>query len=340
MLFSIIVPVYKAEKTVCDCINSVIKQIYDKWELCLIIDGSPDNSYEICKTFAKRDKRIKIINKPNGGVSSARNTGLAIAEGDYVCFLDSDDFYDPKYLLNFFKVLSVYPYDLVASGFILKGKRDFDVKNYFFDNKSYSKFDIKKFMMTSKEKYMFGVPWNKCYKRSIILDNGIFFDESISSYEDELFVTNYLLHCNNVRTISDLTYYYIISSINSLSKQYLDFSIRKKTASLLYNAAKKLSQEIEYQNYCKEVYYNHYLLAIEELYSKHNYSRYNLFHRRLIINEVINDALQQSDFIYFKNALARRHLSPNFYKIEIVSQLKRLKLFILDLIFNKMRYRI
>ena len=88
---SIIVPVYKVEQYLPKCINSILAQTYQYWELLLIDDGSPDNSGKICDEFAQKDERIRIFHKKNGGVSSARNLGLDYAEGDYVMFVDSDD---------------------------------------------------------------------------------------------------------------------------------------------------------------------------------------------------------------------------------------------------------
>lgn len=88
---SIIIPIYKSEKYLSKCIDSIIAQEYSNWEILLIDDGSPDKSGEICDEYAKRDNRIKVFHKENGGVSSARNLGLDNIEGDYVTFVDSDD---------------------------------------------------------------------------------------------------------------------------------------------------------------------------------------------------------------------------------------------------------
>ena len=89
---SIIIPVYNAKKYLANTLDSVIKQTYKNLEIILVNDGSTDNSKDICESYAKIDKRIKVINKENGGVSSARNYGLALAKGEYISFVDSDDF--------------------------------------------------------------------------------------------------------------------------------------------------------------------------------------------------------------------------------------------------------
>ena len=97
--FSIITPVYKAERFIQNCIESVLSQTYQDFELILIDDGSPDKSGTICDEYANNDSRIKVIHKLNGGVSNARNQGLDIATGIYILFLDSDDYLSPEALM-------------------------------------------------------------------------------------------------------------------------------------------------------------------------------------------------------------------------------------------------
>lgn len=94
--FSIIIPIYRVEKFLCKCIDSVLFQTFTNFEIILVDDGSPDNCPEICDEYAAKDSRIKVIHKPNGGLSDARNAGLDVAKGEYVIFVDSDDWWDNK----------------------------------------------------------------------------------------------------------------------------------------------------------------------------------------------------------------------------------------------------
>lgn len=94
-LISIIIPVYKVEKYLPRCIDSILAQTYTNFELILVDDGSPDKCPQICDDYAKRDKRIRVIHKKNAGVSEARNTGIDNANGDFICFVDSDDYVEP-----------------------------------------------------------------------------------------------------------------------------------------------------------------------------------------------------------------------------------------------------
>ena len=117
--FSIIVPVYKAETFICKCIEGILAQTIVDFELILVNDGSPDRSGEICEEYAKKDIRIKVLHKENGGPSSARNVGLDNATGEYICFIDSDDTIDNTFLENFGECKA----DIVIQGlFVMRNK--------------------------------------------------------------------------------------------------------------------------------------------------------------------------------------------------------------------------
>lgn len=120
---TIIVPVYRVEKYIHRCIDSVFSQTYSNWELILVDDGSPDNCPTICDDYAKRDERIKVIHKENGGLSSARNVGLEHMSGDYVTFLDSDDFLHPDTFYDVLLLAENENADIVQFSF-LRGEDD------------------------------------------------------------------------------------------------------------------------------------------------------------------------------------------------------------------------
>lgn len=115
-LFSIIVPVYKAEKYISECVDSVLAQTFENFELILADDGSPDRCPEICDEYAKKDSRIKVIHKENGGASSARNSGIDAACGEYIIFLDSDDYWEGNYTLQRLAEKSKDGYDIIMFG--------------------------------------------------------------------------------------------------------------------------------------------------------------------------------------------------------------------------------
>ncbi len=115
--FSVIVPVYNVEPYIEECIESIIHQSYESWELILVDDGSPDNCPAICDRYAAADSRIKVIHKENGGLTSARKVGSACSAGDYICCVDSDDWIAPNYLEVMEKAIMQYHPDMVCGNF-------------------------------------------------------------------------------------------------------------------------------------------------------------------------------------------------------------------------------
>ena len=153
-MISIIIPVYNAENSIHRCIRSVCSQTYKDWELILVDDGSKDNSGKICDEYSKQDKRIHVIHKENEGVSKARNAGLKIATGDYISFVDSDDWLDNNYLQNF---MPYTEYDIVISAFHRRPKHHIA---YSF-NESFKGEEMKGYLI---QPYLWnGYPWGKLF---------------------------------------------------------------------------------------------------------------------------------------------------------------------------------
>lgn len=128
-LISIIVPVYKVEKYLRNCVGSILNQSYSNWELILVDDGSPDKCPEICDEYALNDKRIQVLHKSNGGLSSARNAALDVMKGDYVTCLDSDDFWHKDFLKDAIFYLNQYDADLFQCGFIRGMQTSFPISS-------------------------------------------------------------------------------------------------------------------------------------------------------------------------------------------------------------------
>ena len=108
MKFSIIVPVYNVEKYLNQCVDSIMNQTYKDIEIILVDDGSPDNCPKMCDEYKEKDSRIKVIHKPNGGLSDARNEGLKVVSGDYIAFIDSDDWIELDAFENFFGAIEKF----------------------------------------------------------------------------------------------------------------------------------------------------------------------------------------------------------------------------------------
>ena len=206
---SIIVPVYNVENYLERCVNSIINQTYKNLEIILINDGSSDNSPKICDKFAEQDKRVKVVHKENGGVSSARNKGLDIATGDYVEFVDSDDYIEPNCVETL--VNKIQDNDLVICGYNLKNNKNTMMA---FEEESVLDFRInqKQFFKAFKQ-FMINSPCNKLYKKELITTE---FDVNYSLGEDTLFNLQYLKKCSNVALIKEVLYNYNYLNENSL----------------------------------------------------------------------------------------------------------------------------
>lgn len=232
---SIIVPVYNTERFLNKCIDSILNQTYTDWELILVDDGSKDNSGKICDEYEKDDRRIKVIHKSNGGVSSARNAGLSMAQGKYVCFIDADDWVESTYLEDF-------QLDRVESDFYVSGA-SYDVYDNAYSQLIYKqKFckdisDIKNQFMAQKLDEN-GYPWGKIYKLSAIRDNNLNFNTSLSINEDHIFVFQYYYIINSLSIVPSGKYHYTVfdGSGRKLSAHFSPFDAIK-LASLLFDGA-------------------------------------------------------------------------------------------------------
>lgn len=166
-LVSIIVPIFNIEDCLSRCIESLMAQTYDNIEILLVNDGSSDNSAEIAEAYAHKDKRIHFYNKSNGGLSSARNFGLEKAKGEYICFVDGDDFVDPRMVEILHKEIETHHVKLACCGFRVYHDGDKIYKDSF-DPKKTEVFNTEEAMnhLFTKEKYA-NYAWNKMYHHSL-----------------------------------------------------------------------------------------------------------------------------------------------------------------------------
>ena len=195
---SIIVPVYNAERTLRKCVDSILSQEYKDFELLLVDDGSKDGSPLICDEYAEQDERVKVFHKPNGGVSSARNLGLDHAQGEWVTFIDSDDYLTEGY----FEGVAGREED-----FLIKGYKKFNHSGIVdgWDAKANQDCpDLTFFLNYNTTNSIIRCPWAKFYKKSLIADQRFLTDMKIG--EDAWFVFNYLTKCKNYAVLSEGEY--------------------------------------------------------------------------------------------------------------------------------------
>ena len=207
---SVIVPVYNAEQYIQKCIDSIIAQTFTNMELILINDGSKDNSGKICDEYAKIDNRIRVFHKENGGVSSARNVGLDHAKGEWIIFVDSDDWIEP----NCFNILlsDTEIADLTYFGCRLyyddKSVTSYIPSCFYSSNRDDIENKLWKLKINKQNFEYLGFTWNKLFRKSIIKKHKIEFLENLKFREDELFTLSYARYIKSLRIKPDTLYNY------------------------------------------------------------------------------------------------------------------------------------
>ena len=234
-MISIIVPVFKAEKYLHRCVESILSQCYTDFELLLIDDGSPDNSGVICDEFALKDKRVRVFHKTNGGVSSARNFGLSRSQGEWITFIDADDYVHPEFLSSLYEK---HDFDLIVGSFQIVGSNE--SWGGTLKEQSYSKLALRKEILDLSSIINFQTPWGKLFRTSIIKDNHIFFDEKIYIGEDSLFILNYLLFTESLRLSDKTHYYYERGNNGSLSQSLYSIEHHSHAMEAFYKMLSKL----------------------------------------------------------------------------------------------------
>lgn len=246
-LISIIVPVYNAEKTLNRCVDSILSQTFNNFELLLINDGSTDRSGELCDEYAAKDKRVKVFHKKNGGVSSARNVGLDNAKGEWITFCDSDDFVYPNWLKNYIDKISD-GIDLICQAF----ECDKSLVHEFKDKRIFGityKGCIQDGVLLLYKNDILGYLWVKLFKRSIIESYKLRFDTRYNYQEDQEFCFRYFCYIKTIGCIKNIGYYYYYipdwdSKYPKKSNMFYLYQSLYNSAMIIYN--KKINNIIAY----------------------------------------------------------------------------------------------
>ena len=322
-MISVIVPIYNSEKYIKKCIESILSQTYNNFEIILIDDGSTDNSPTICDEYAKQDNRIKVVHKKNGGVSSSRNCGIKLAKGKYLTFIDSDDYFDNYFLANSIK--GINNVDMYLSG----------LKMELYDGNKIAKTidytQSKSSIMTIKELFekqnityphtCICGPWAKLYKTSIIKNKNILFDEKTNLGEDTLFNLTYFKNIKNVFFDKKAYYHYRRINNESLFSSYHPDIYEKhiKVYDTIRNLLKSQNCSKECLNRFEDLYASLLIGCIHHIFkfSKKKTDRIN------VINKVMNNE-------YIKYATPRNTIKNKI----IVNCLKKKKKNIIFLAFS------
>lgn len=249
-LISVIVPVYNVEKYLVRCVQSIQKQTYQNLEIILVDDGSKDNSAQLCNDFAKNDTRIKVVHKENGGLGFARNSGLSIATGEFVLFVDSDDFIDDNHIENLYNCLAHDFADTVIGSLSYK-KSDNCIIKQFHNIKEglYENDDVLNDILLSfigadinckNDVWIESSVCTNLYSKKIIDTNKIEFTSERQSISEDLFFNLKYFFCAKKVVVTNECGYYYCENIESITRKY-DFKRFDRTL----NFYSELQRQVE-----------------------------------------------------------------------------------------------
>ena len=310
MKFSVIVPIYNSEKYIKKCLDSLVNQTFKNIEIILVNDGSTDNSEDIIKQYLK-DKRIIYLKKENGGQASARNLGLSKAKGDYISFIDSDDYVD----LDMFEKLNECAFDndiILSDYYYTKENQDNYVKLFNGNagniiNTDYWKFDT--------------CPWNKFYKKSFLIENNFSFPEGIM-YEDYASIPTLIKYNPKLYYCNKAFVHYVQSEVSTMRSE-----VYKEKYEDIFKATKYLYDNLIGCGYDQEL---EYLICFHFLYlGSLNFYRFKKYKQIDKISNFIKEKfpLWYNNRYVKKISLKEKILMKLFYlkKYKIISFIQRIK---------------
>lgn len=330
-LVSIIIPVYQKVQYIEKCIHSLINQNYKNIEILLIDDGSTDGSEVICDKLAEEYNFIRTIHQNNRGVSSARNKGIKNATGEYILFLDCDDFIENDILYRLIKLIEETKTDICIFDFIYFNEKRHDIITTSFKSDIYSKRDIVEYFWAIFEKRISHNVGNKIYKSKIIKDNNILFNEEYSIFEDILFFLEYLNNVNKIYYLNEPLYYYYSHDSGSLRTSYKKKFFKAHID--VYNQIEKfLNNNLKFDQY-SEKFYKNYMYGISEALinecSNDNKDKLNK-----VIDDIVNDTKVKKSKMYINSLNLKQKL---LYSI-IWSRRKRLLYILIKIFMEKQKF--
>nr|WP_302600007.1 glycosyltransferase [uncultured Cellulosilyticum sp.] len=255
---SIIVPIYNAEQYLEKCIDSILNQTYQKLEVILVNDGSKDNSLEICKQYAARDSRVVVIDKKNAGVALARNTGLKVATGKYIGFVDPDDWLEPNMYEKLYEGLKKSPYPICLCNYYKDTKKRSSPKCFAFKETALDAEMVRKKIIPDmigmddiipRYVYIMGCVWRGLFERQFIEENNLHFEPGITIMEDLVFMVQSLLKSEGVQIEPGVYYHYVQnpkSILHSYNKKMWEDQVR--VHNLLEKSVRQAGMEEEVRN--------------------------------------------------------------------------------------------
>ncbi|EKD94315.1 MAG: Capsular polysaccharide biosynthesis protein [uncultured bacterium] len=326
-LISIIVPVFNSENYLHRCIKSLINQSYKNIEITLIDDGSTDKSGKICDEYAYRNKRITTIHQKNSGPASARNTGIKNSKGEFIFFIDADDFIENEALNLLIKSFNQHKAEIIIGDFkkikngIIEQRHDIS----FSDDKLLNKQDLvdySRLYLKKPNKYLlFAFSWGKLFKSLIIKNNNIFFNEKLHTFEDVAFNFDYLKYTNTVSFIKKTIYSHNVYENYSSATMTLGNNPNKLFGyrQALININNFLKRHIKDTEIKKEVRHAYISLTIIQLVricgQINDHNKKNIFK---IIQELTNNSYLKDSLKYYSPSKDDSIILPILLKLKLV----------------------
>lgn len=322
-LVSIIVPIYNVETYLQKCLDSLVNQTYSNIEIICVNDGSTDSSLQILEEYAKKDSRIKIINQENQGVSVARNNGIDNATGDYILFVDSDDYLELNACEKLASKISEN-IDIICFKYNEVKKYKNRIVKYPNIRNNFTNIDSILDFYSYYKNILNDIGNLMCcgnlYKKDFLLKNSICYPENIIVLEDAIFCLRAFVNNPNILFINEYLYNYIINVSNSLTKQS---AIKKiKQFDNVYAFFKEIINSVSI-DYIKEYLYNYLLNYLLALWNDAYFSDYKIYYKKLLsfyIDEYHNNCSGEYVYKDYRRAnkhifLAKYHLSWWYWKI-------------------------
>lgn len=308
---SVIVPIYNVEKYLPTCLNSIINQTYKNLEILLINDGSSDNSGEICENYAKMDNRIHVFHKRNEGVSSARNLGIDLSVGDFISFVDPDDFLD----LNLYEIvisnmekynadiICFNCYDVINEKLLVK-KNVIDNITIYDNKESFGTDYFNKYNMT------LNVPWNKLCRKEIF-DNIRF--PYKKGHEDVFIAMSVYMNAKKIMVIPNNLYYY---RVNRKDSTMYNFNLKSNKVDLDFIES-RIIWAIDYRTMCpniKESYewlFHVYKVSLDQILFSDDREKYLMYEKFLI--DILKKMLRDKSSLKIKIGILKRIINIDLY---------------------------
>lgn len=307
---SIIVPIYNVEEYLEKCINSILKQTYKNIEVLLVDDCATDNSGKIAKEFEKIDERCKYIKREkNGGLSAARNTGISNATGEYLAFIDSDDWVSEYFIEHMLSIAQKNNCEIVVCDYIMVTDGKEKVANSLYPLNSNS-------TMQQKVAYIRNHACTKLFKRDFWMKQHLLFPENIKRGEDMAITIPLLTQANNIGILNEPLYYYMqrTGSLSNSKIQKIDLKFYTDTFELmLKNKNDKYNLEIEYHGVLEMVYGKTMLMV------KHGYSSSEIKQHLMDFNKKFPNWRKNP---YIKNMVPLKRLFVNIASLKLILLLR------------------